>query len=153
MGEPDETMRTPPIDRLREMKLSVSIPLIVVIVGATYSGGVHVSAWYEQYHRGLARAEATAIMLAKTENLEKNVEETQTAVAELKGQVSSLQVSAAIAAVAALQTELDRHERNPEESASWNKERDRLKRQIEQAKEYRQCLIDGGRNCELLRGW
>lgn len=72
--------------------------------------------------------------------------------------VSSLQVSSAIAAVAALQAELDRHERNPEDTNSWYKERSRLNRQIELSKEYRQCLInqaptDKSANCEALRGW
>jgi len=119
---------------------------------------------YVNYHTKLAANVVTTVLAQHTKETEgrivkaqKTAEETQAAVKELKKQVDSLQVSASIAAVAALQTELERHERSPEESLSWRRERDRLNRQVGQAKEYRQCLINNGHsndnNCELLRGW
>lgn len=135
-----------------------SLSITAVIAAIPVGLGVHAA--YKDYHTDHVIKTVTPIIAKHTNEVEgridtaqKTVNETQRSVNELQKQVSSLQVSASIAAVAALQTELDRHERNPESSESWRRERDRLNRQIEQAKEYRHCLIEQGRSCDLLRGW
>lgn len=135
---------------------TVSITAVISMIPV----GFAVNAAYVNYHIELAKDVVMPAIAEHTAQVEKRIDsalttanETQHKVDELSTQISSLQVSAAIAAVAALQTELDRHERNPEDSESWRRERDRLRRQVEQAKEYRQCLIDQKTNCDLLRGW
>ena len=135
---------------------TVSITAVIGLIPV----GFAVNAAYVSYHTELNIRTLQPIMAQHTKDVEGRIDiaqqtatETQHKVEELSYQLSSLQVSAAIAAVAALQTELDRHERNPEDSESWRRERDRLRRQVEQAKEYRQCLIEQRRNCDLLRGW
>lgn len=132
---------------------------ITAIIGCIPVGlGVHAA--YKNYHVDLTTSVVAPLIQRHSMEVEGRIDvalqtanETQRKVDEVSAQISSLQVSAAIAAVAALQNELDRHERNVEDSESWRRERDRLRRQIEQAKEYRQCLIDQRRNCDLLRGW
>lgn len=134
--------------------------LSITAVIAAIPVGLGLNAAYKDYHTDHVVRTVTPIIAKHTNDVEGRIDtaqhtvnETQRAVKDLQEQVASLQVSAAIAAVAALQTELDRHERNSENSESWRRERDRLKRQIEQAKEYRHCLIEQRRNCDLLRGW
>lgn len=129
------------------------IPVLIFIYSASNTA-------YVGYHTAHVKktieplfAQHTIDVESRFDATQKTATEVQAQVTQLTRQVSSLQVSAAIAAVSALQTELDRHERNPESSELWGKELARLNRQIEQAKEYRQCLIDQRRNCEELRGW
>lgn len=122
--------------------------------------GLALHASYVDYHTDLNIRTLQPIMAKHTNDVEGRInvaqhtaDETNRKVDELAVKVDSLQISAAISAIAALNDELDRHERNQEDSVAWRKERNRLKRQIEQAKEYRECLINDRRNCELLRGW
>lgn len=141
------------IDRIRETKLAVSIPLLITIIGSTYYTGSlvreHVIAWHdENYPR---RHEV--ILLAQATRLEDEVNKTGAKVDKMAVTLQSMQISAAISAAAALQSELDRHERQRDDSASWHRQRDSLKRRLASAIAYRDCLLDDGRNCDSLRGW
>jgi hypothetical protein len=68
-------------------------------------------------------------------------------------QVASLQVQSAVTVVGSFQQEYDRHMRTRDPSAAWEVERDRLKRQLDRAIAYRDCLMTERSACDQLRGW
>ena len=148
------------IDRLKDMRLAVSIPLLITIIGTTYYTGALATGWYEDWHDVRYPRREEVILAAQATRIEEQIaglqqsyDATDGKVNQVAAAVTSLQISAAIGAVGALHSELDRHERNAEDSEMWHKERDRLNRQLEMATAYRDCLLEERPNCERLRGF
>lgn len=154
------TDRSLSVDKLKRLHLSISLPLLITFLIAAYTGGVEGHKTYVGWHDARYALRSAALTMAQLEPLKDQIKQTQKTADETAGkvddlaqQVNSLQISSAITAVSALQQELDRHERTPENTASWRSERDRIKRNLEAAVEYRDCLMGAARNCELLRRW
>jgi hypothetical protein len=148
------------LDKVKNTRISVSVTLLVTILVGTYLGMVEGNRVYVSWHDQHVTAVAVPLIAAQTNLLSQQITETQstaTATAlkldEVSRQIDGLQISAAINTVSAFQAELDRHERKPQNSESWLTERDRLKRQLERATEYRNCLMAAGENCDELRAF
>lgn len=79
----------------------------------------------------------------------KNLDELSHDVSQL---TTSFEAYAAVATVSNLRQALDRKEREPENvrTVNWIEERDRLKRQVKQAEDRRDCLLAQRLNCHLL---
>lgn len=139
---------------------NVSIVTVIGLIPAV----IAMHQWYVQWHTefgdGRWAKKAEVMLIAQAEPLKQQIALTQVTANEtadkvdlLSEQVTGLQISSAITVVASLKDERDRHLRNPENTDSWRRERDRLIRLVEQAEQYRDCLRRKETNCEELRGW
>lgn len=136
---------------------AVSLTNLVAIVTLFGAGAVlHDRVYDGRYALAsdvMTVAQATQIQ-RKVDDLEASTRQSETStnkkLDELTMQVSSIKVQSAVTVVSSLQQEYDRHLRNEKPTLEWREERDRLKRQLQKATEYRNCLLEERRNCDHL---
>lgn len=157
---PGDKVPTLFLDRIKEVRLSVSISVLGAFIATAYFTGVEVNDWYLNFHDARYALKSEVLTLAQVQPIREQIEQTQqTADAtvekldDVAQQIEGLQVFLAVEAARDAQRQLDQHERNQENTDAWRRERDRLREQLQVAIEFRDCLRLHQDNCEHLRGW
>jgi len=156
----DRNTKTVVLDKVKNTRISVSVALLIMMLIGTYWGGIEANRQYVDWHDGRYAKKSEVLTLAQADKIEAQIgvaldesEKNGEKLDMVADQLDGLKISSAITAVASLRQELERHERYPENTELWEKERSRLTAQITTAIEYRDCLIEGRHNCDLYRGW
>ena len=123
----------------------------LVALGAIYTSSLAVHAQYLAWHdaRYAQKSSVVEIQIAMLET-DKKLDQLVNQIGDLQSQTA---LQAAATAFDLTQAEYDRHLRAETNTAEWRVTRDQLKQKLEQARSYRDCLINSLSNCQMLRGY
>lgn len=118
-----------------------------------------VKAWYVDWHDERYVQRQEAFLVADASEVKDQITRAQEAAdvnaskLDAIGQkLSYIELQAAVSMVQALQQDLDTHLRTPNlENEVWLIRRDDLRRQVDSAREFRDCLMANRTNCDHLR--
>jgi len=127
----------------KTVSISTIIAAIPVMIGVNHA----YENWHEEF--GNARWAAKQEFQLAQATMAENSAKLDRIVAAIDG----MQVQTAITAVGEFERQLDWHMATQRDTAEWVNERNRLTRQLERAREYKQCLVEQRQNCDQLRGW
>lgn len=134
----------------------VGIGTILTIVGLSFPANKAYVDWHNE--RYPLRSEVITIADAQTikETGEQALQTANSASQKLDMvniQLAAIRVQGAVTAASALQSELDALEARPESGHEYRQKVSQLRRRVEQAVAYRDCLWENRVNCEAIRGY
>ena len=157
---PDPNVPTVFLDRIKEARVSVSLSVLGAFIVTAYFTGIQVNEFYVGWHDDRYALKAEALTLAQVQPIREQIQKTQQTADEtseklddVAQQIEGIEIFLAVQEARELQLALTEHERHNDNSDAWRRERDRLKQQLADAIEYRDCLRRREANCEHLRNW
>lgn len=150
------------IDRVKETRLVISIPLLLALTVGVYQAGSLANAEYIHWHDTRYAKRSEIMTLAQAQEVKKLAEANRDTLVENATKLGAVEDTVvlmrseqkayfAIETAREVRKDLDAVEAKPANTNEWRTHRDKLRRQLVEAVEYRDCVLAGKPSCDILR--